>query len=84
MKPRRYIGGETHLYLGRQYRLKFRRSTTEAVKLQAGVLVVSSPHRMDYHRTKKLLTAWYHERARIKIVARFAKIAPRFAELGSG
>ena len=35
---RRFVGGETHLYLGRQYRLKLSAGTVQSVKLKAAVL----------------------------------------------
>jgi hypothetical protein len=39
---RRYVGGETHLYLGRQYRLKLIKNEPEGVKLKGSFLMVSS------------------------------------------
>jgi predicted metal-dependent hydrolase len=34
LPKRRYVGGETHLYLGRQYRLKLIKDASEGVKLK--------------------------------------------------
>src|ERR1700733_14313063 len=42
---RRYVGGETHLYLGRQYRLKLIKGMPEGVKLRGQFLIVSLPDR---------------------------------------
>src|ERR1700680_5053593 len=42
---RRYVGGETHLYLGRQYRLKLIRATSEGVKLKGPFLTVACTNR---------------------------------------
>ncbi|MCG8427176.1 MAG: M48 family metallopeptidase, partial [Chromatiales bacterium] len=36
MPPRRYIGGESHLYLGRQYRLKLIEDGGNSIKLSKG------------------------------------------------
>ncbi len=63
--PRRYISGETHLYLGKQYRLKIIKSDTNSVKLYAGYINV---YCMDYENktlVKKLLNNWYKEKAKI-------------------
>jgi hypothetical protein len=39
----RYIPGETHLYLGRRYRLKVERGGSGSVKLIRGFLIVGLP-----------------------------------------
>lgn len=65
--PRRFISGETHLYLGRQYRLKIYNvedKTRESVLLKRGVLEVYITER---DRVKETLNSWYVERAKIKI-----------------
>jgi|GEM_PF-590976 len=42
--PREYVGGETHFYLGRRYRLEVRQVRNEsAVKLVGGALRVTTP-----------------------------------------
>ncbi len=69
---RRYIAGETHLYLGRQYRLKVIPHIQEGVKLLRGFLIVQThrPNRPEV--TRDLVEAWYKERARIKFQERIA------------
>lgn len=63
--PRRYVGGETHLYLGRQYRLRFQTPEgKECVKLQGKYLHVHAADRDDAERVKGLLEGWYREHAR--------------------
>jgi predicted metal-dependent hydrolase len=81
-KPRRYVGGETHLYLGRQYRLKFVKGVRNEVKLKGGFLVVASPSHTNSRHLKQLIRAWYQEKGRARILARFDAIAPRFARMG--
>jgi predicted metal-dependent hydrolase len=78
---RRYVGGETHLYLGRQYRLKVIRGTSEGVKLKGAFLIVAVANKTAPH-VKRLVRAWYRERGNSRITERFQAIAPRFARLG--
>ena len=61
---RQYIGGESFLYLGKQYMLKIEPSTAEEVKLYQGRLVVKTLN-PDATHIKKLLQQWYIARATI-------------------
>lgn len=61
---RQYIGGESFLYLGKQYILKIEPSTAEEVKLYQGRLVVKTVNPEATH-IKKLLQQWYIARATI-------------------
>jgi len=65
---RKYISGETHLYLGRQYRLKVisdeLKVTSEEVKLKGQFLEVWLS---DISRTKELVDKWFLEKAKEKI-----------------
>ena len=61
--PRRYLGGETHLYLGRRYRLKLAQGETAAVALQHGILAVSAPEKISPRTAKALLAVWYRRHA---------------------
>lgn len=64
-QPRRqYVSGETHLYLGRQYRLKLLEETSESVKLKSGYLFVTTENKKDKKKVEKLITDWYLARAR--------------------
>lgn len=61
---RRFVSGETHLYLGRQYRLKVVRADANQVKMTRGRVVVE----IDGEILPKLVAAyledWYRSRAR--------------------
>jgi len=57
---RKYVGGETHLYLGKQYRLQFINSPAEKVLLKGAFLEV---HTVDKSKGKELLSNWYQEKA---------------------
>jgi len=61
---RQYVNGESHLYLGRQYRLKLLPGDSASVKLTRGQLLVSLPGNPDPVRVKALLHRWYLDRAR--------------------
>jgi len=61
--PRLYVAGATHLYLGRQYRLKLADDPRDAVRLARGYLHISTPDRVDTARVKRLLDDWYQARA---------------------
>lgn len=60
--PKEYISGETHLYMGRQYRLKvvqIRNNETEEVKLIGSYICINSRSKSDKNRNKGLLDKWY-------------------------
>lgn len=61
---RQYINGESHLYLGRQYRLKLAEGDSASVKLTRGQLLVTLPSEPEPERVKALLHRWYLDRAR--------------------
>lgn len=60
---REYVNGETHLYIGRQYRLKITHSKKNEVKLNGGNLTVYTSKKDDKNYTKLLLDNWYREHA---------------------
>lgn len=61
--PRRYISGETHRYLGRQYRLKTERGLEEKVSCARGYLWVTTIDKPTPDRVKKLLDDWFRTHA---------------------
>ena len=65
---RRYIGGETHLYLGRQYLLKIELSKRDSVKLKGKFIEV---YTSDKSKVKGLVKEWYllHAKSKFKEVA---------------
>ena len=71
--PRNYISGETHVYLGRQYKLKVIPDNKERVKLIRGILQVYTKDNKDYKRVKTLVTTWNQEHSKNVILARFTR-----------
>lgn len=61
--PRKFISGETHLYLGRQYRLKLVPGKIESVKLKGKFLEVTTNEKA---RAKQLVGDWYLQNAKLK------------------
>lgn len=68
---RQYVSGETHLYLGRQYRLKFHESNDQRVKLYSGYIHVYTPYKSDKVQIEKQLKDWYEEKAAIHFTELF-------------
>ncbi|MGI9249692.1 MAG: M48 family metallopeptidase [Pseudohongiellaceae bacterium] len=59
---RRYVGGESHLYLGRSYRLKIVPSANNRVLLKDGFFYIECKSR-DPARIKSLMDNWYRNKA---------------------
>jgi predicted metal-dependent hydrolase len=66
MPPRRFLNGETHLYMGRQYRLHVIKSKIESVKLRGKFIEVTTG---DKSRVQMLVTRWYQEHAHTKFLS---------------
>ncbi len=76
---RQFVGGETHLYMGRQYRLKISAGDKNSVKLIRGILRVESKS-TESEAIKILLDKWYVGRARIKFQDSFEHCWPKFSK----
>jgi predicted metal-dependent hydrolase len=72
---RKYVSGETHLYLGRQYRLQIKIGKEESVRLKGKFIVVTAAEKS---RTKDLLSGWYLEHARLKFHSVAAPLIDKF------
>lgn len=64
--PRKYITGETHLYLGRQYLLKVIASPDRDVKLRGKFIIVQTSDRSNTNVIKDQLITWYRSHAQKK------------------
>jgi predicted metal-dependent hydrolase len=73
--PRKFVGGETHLYLGKQYRLKIEKNNTQSVKLKGKFLAVNTNDKSD---VKQLVIEWYLSNARLKLLAIAQPLIDRF------
>jgi predicted metal-dependent hydrolase len=77
---RQFVSGETHLYLGRQYRLKVVPHVQEAVKLSRGFIVVQTHRPSTPSVTRELVQAWYRDRAHVKFAKRVEISLRRFPD----
>lgn len=76
---RRFVSGETFLYLGRQYRLKVDRECTSdpSVRMVAGRLRISAPDCLRETEIRNELVGWYRDRAARRLPDRVAFWAAR-------
>ncbi len=62
-EQKRFVSGETHMYLGRQYRLRVHRARISRVKLIGRFLNVYVPEPEDPRSVRTALDAWYRVHA---------------------
>lgn len=75
---RQYVSGETHLYLGRQYRLKVITGDSASLKMNRGLLLLTLPGKAEPDRVKVLLHRWYLDHARQVFIDVLDEFLPRF------
>lgn len=77
--PRRqYLGGETHLYLGRHYRLKILEGKSAGVRISGVFLEVTVSKRGNPEAVRKVMEAWYRRRAGRLFPEILAELCARF------
>lgn len=62
-RPPKYVSGETHRFLGKQFRLKVYQAEIESVKLKGGYIEVAIRDKTDNQMVRKLVTNWFSNRA---------------------
>jgi predicted metal-dependent hydrolase len=73
-----YVNGETHLYLGKHYRLKIVQGDENCVKLSRGFFHVTLRDEPNPERAKKLLSKWYVAKASLQFNESLDRCWPRF------
>lgn len=63
--PRQYLNGETHRYLGRQYRLKVVQGKMPSTRLLGRYLCVETEQPTNNTQVRQLVEEWYLAKARI-------------------
>jgi hypothetical protein len=76
--PRKFVSGETHRYLGRQYRLKFIKSSSSDVTLKGSFIWVHLPRKKNSKHAQALVENWYMKRAKERLFISFQKGVARF------
>lgn len=71
---RRYISGETHIYLGKQYILKLRQGTRSNVEITRNQLIITGKSPEQPESVEKILNVWYSNQAKIHITQRFESL----------
>jgi predicted metal-dependent hydrolase len=75
--PRRWISGESHRYLGRQYRLKLVQGPSSSVRLVGGFFVVTTPDVLDKSAIEEMMAEWYRAHARELLPKRVTQLLVR-------
>jgi predicted metal-dependent hydrolase len=76
---RKYISGESHLYLGRQYMLRVKEEGKNKVHYQNNIIEIECRDKKD---AGKILEKWYRERAEIKFAEYAKPIIEQFSVYG--
>ena len=76
---RKYINGETHLYLGRQFQLKVEEFVKESVKLKGKYIEVKT---YDKSRVELLVNQWYLGHAKTKFFDIAEPLIEQFKKYG--
>lgn len=79
--PRRYVSGESVLYLGKQYRLRVRKADKDTVRLIGPYLLVQTRD-TEAAKVKSLVQAWYRGRANEVLRVRLNRCLERTSSLG--
>lgn len=80
--PRQYVNGETHRYLGRQYRLRAEQGEADSVKCLRGRFQVLTRAEPTPERIRRRLERWYRERAEVVFRERLLACHERAARYG--
>jgi predicted metal-dependent hydrolase len=80
--PREWVSGETHRYLGRQYRLKVARAEKTQVKLSGQFFRVTVPDPREPEQVRQVMERWYLDHARETFGRRMEALIRRTPRLG--
>jgi predicted metal-dependent hydrolase len=78
LPPRCYVSGETHRYLGRQYRLRVVEGPEESAKLRGKFIWVETARKADSGGVRRLVEGWYVFHAKVRFSRSLAECLARF------
>jgi len=81
---KRYVSGETHLYLGRQYRLRVHQADDTSVRLVGAYFEVCVPTPKRPQTIAAALRAWYQSHAESLFAERMRRCGGRICDLLPG
>jgi len=79
---RQYINGESHRYLGRQYRLKALKGKNDKVKCYQGYFTVTYSGKRTAEKIKILLDRWYLDKAEAVFNKRYDECCTKIKRIG--
>lgn len=80
---RKFISGETHYYLGRQYRLRIRYNETKRVRLLGRFFEMELPNPNKSDKARSLMLNWYSAHAKNLLLKRLTQYLPTFLRMGA-
>ncbi len=82
-QARRYVSGETHYYLGRQYRLRIRQGGKAQVRLIGRFFEMELPDIENREKARTLLLDWYSSHAKNLLTRKITQHLPSFKKMGA-
>ena len=80
---RKFVSGETHYYLGRQYRLRIRPGEKARVRLIGRFFEMELPDTSNREKARALMLDWYSAHAKDLLSRRLAQYVPTFERMGA-
>jgi len=80
---RKFVSGETHYYLGRQYRLRIRHGEIARVRLIGRFFEMELPDTGNREKARALMLDWYSAHAKDLLSRRVARYTPIFVKMGA-
>ena len=79
----KFVSGETHYYLGRQYRLRVRPGKIARVRLLGRFFEMELPDTGNRKKARTLMLDWYLAHAKDLLSRRLAQYVPTFERMGA-